>query len=101
MGLFSLKSAFDTLKDPDMSTFDKFTSVLMSMSMGIPAFVTGIKSVATGCKEMIGSLGGSTAALLANALGLDAAALAESKLNRETLEGLEIKTKKKSLDMAE
>lgn len=44
MGLTSLSAAIDTLNDPDLSTWEKFTSVLMSMSIGIGSLISGISS---------------------------------------------------------
>jgi type II secretory pathway pseudopilin PulG len=43
MGLTSIKSAMNALTNPDLSTFEKFTSILMSMSMGIPSLVSSFK----------------------------------------------------------
>jgi hypothetical protein len=45
MGLNSIKSAFDTLKDPDMGTFEKFTSLLMSLGMGIPMLISSFSAL--------------------------------------------------------
>lgn len=44
MGLTSIKSAFDTLKDPDLGTFEKFTSILMSLGMGIPSIISSFSA---------------------------------------------------------
>ena len=45
MGLNSIKSAFDTLKDPDIGTFEKFTSLLMSLGMGIPMLISSFSAL--------------------------------------------------------
>jgi hypothetical protein len=47
MGLNSLKGAWDTLQDPDMSTFEKITSVLMSMGFALPGLISGFKGLGT------------------------------------------------------
>jgi hypothetical protein len=49
-GLTSLTSIFSTLSNPDLSGWEKFTSVLMSLGMGIPMLIsgfTGLKSAFT------------------------------------------------------
>ena len=99
MGIFSLKSAFDALNDPDMSTFDKFTSILMSMSMGLPSLVGGLGQLRKGFSEIVGSLGGSTTTLLAHAMGLDAVALAEQKAGAEAAKSATIVKGKLTTDM--
>jgi len=45
MGVSSLKSAWDTIKDPDISGWEKFSSVTMSLSMGLPMLFTSISSI--------------------------------------------------------
>ena len=42
MGISSLSSAWKTIQDPDMSGWDKFLSISMSLSMGLPMLFTGI-----------------------------------------------------------
>ena len=44
MGINSLKGAFDTLKNPDMSFGEKLLSVTMSLSMALPALISGMKA---------------------------------------------------------
>lgn len=88
MGINSLKSAFDTLNDPDMSTFDKFTSILMSLGMGIPSVLSGLKGLGTAFKDMKAGLGGSFNALMANVMGLNAEALAQDQANDEKKEAI-------------
>lgn len=45
MGITSLKGAFDALSNPDMSTWEKVTSVMMSLGMGIPSLINGLTSL--------------------------------------------------------
>ena len=44
MGLTSLKSAFDDIKNPDISGWEKFTTVLMSLSIGISSTINGFNN---------------------------------------------------------
>jgi ABC-type spermidine/putrescine transport system permease subunit II len=44
-GISSLVGAFETLKNPDMSFGEKLLSVTMSLSMAIPALITGISAL--------------------------------------------------------
>lgn len=45
MAASGLKSAFDTLKNPDLSFGEKLLQVTMSLSMAIPALITGLKAL--------------------------------------------------------
>ncbi len=45
MAASSLKSAFDTLKNPDLSFGEKLLQVTMSLSMAIPALIAGLKAL--------------------------------------------------------
>jgi hypothetical protein len=45
MGLNSLKSIYDTLNNTELSTFEKTTQIMMSLSMAIPALMSGLKGV--------------------------------------------------------
>ncbi len=45
MGLNSLGSIMDTLQNPDLSGWEKFSHVLMSLGMGIPMVYNGLKSL--------------------------------------------------------
>lgn len=47
MGISSLTSIFTTLSNPDLSAWDKFTSVLMSASMVLGSFLPVLKSAQT------------------------------------------------------
>ena len=94
MGVNSLKGAFDALNDPDMSTFEKFTSVLMSLGMGIPSVLSGLKGLGTAFKDMKAGLGGSFNALMANVMGLNAEALAQDQANDEKKEAIILSGKK-------
>lgn len=43
MGISSLKSAFDTLKNPDLSFGEKLLQVTMSLTMAIPALISALR----------------------------------------------------------
>ena len=43
MALNSLKSIYDTLNNTELSTFEKTTQIMMSLSMGLPALISGLK----------------------------------------------------------
>ena len=45
MGLVSLKSAWDAVENPDLSTWEKFTSISMSLSMGLPMLMSGFSGL--------------------------------------------------------
>lgn len=69
MGINSLQSAFESLNDPDISGWEKFKKVMLSLSMGIPMVVSGLTSLKAA------HLGGAAAgALQAAGLWLQAAA---------------------------
>jgi septation ring formation regulator EzrA len=59
MGINSLSSAWDTINNPDLSTFEKITSVLMSMGFAIPGLISGFKGLGTAFLDIRASLGGS------------------------------------------
>ena len=40
MAVSSLKSTFDTLSDPDIDGWEKFTSLLFSLSMLVPSIIS-------------------------------------------------------------
>ena len=44
MGINSLKSAFDTINNPDLSGFEKFLSLTTSISMGLPMLISGFQA---------------------------------------------------------
>ena len=76
MGITSLKSAVDTIQDPDLSAWEKFSSVSMSLSMGIPMLMNGLTS-----------LGGVYDSLKVKALSHHAALLLSNKaLENQTLQ---------------
>ena len=52
MGLSSLGAAWETLQNPDISGWEKVTSVLMSLSMGIPSLVSGSMSLINSFKGL-------------------------------------------------
>ena len=45
MGLNSLGSIIDTLKNPDLSGWEKFSKVMMSLGMGLPMVINGMGSL--------------------------------------------------------
>ena len=83
MGLNSLKSAWDTFQNPDMSGMEKFISLTMSLSMGIPSLVKGLKDITSGLSLMRQGFGGSLASMAAFVLGVNAETLAEKENNEE------------------
>ena len=89
MGLTSLKSAFDTLNNPDMGTFEKFTSILMSLSMGLPMIITSFTTLGNVIKFVTSSTTDGLTAQLAYTLGMTDEAMATSYLV-VSKEGLEI-----------
>ena len=76
MALNMVGSVFDTIKDPDASGWEKFTSILMTLGMLIPTLI----SLWSSLKSII-SL--ETVAKIANAAATVAQYLAEKKLNQE------------------
>ena len=52
MALSSLSGIINTLKNPDMSGWEKFTSVLMSASMTIPMLISGFGTMKTSLVSM-------------------------------------------------
>lgn len=64
MALSTLKGAWNTLNDPDMSGFEKVLSVMTSLGMGIPALASSIKLFSEswdGVAESIGKAATATA----------------------------------------
>jgi beta-lactamase regulating signal transducer with metallopeptidase domain len=62
-----LGNAFSTLKNPDMSGWEKFTSFAMSFSMALPLLITGIKNLGNIQLFAAGAAGTDAAATLADA----------------------------------
>lgn len=52
MAINSIKSALETLNNEDLSFGDKFLSMMTSMSIAIPALISGFNSLATGIPQM-------------------------------------------------
>jgi hypothetical protein len=44
-GLTSLSSAFETLNNPELGTFEKYTSILMSLGTALPMTISGFKNL--------------------------------------------------------
>jgi hypothetical protein len=65
MGLSSLKSALDSLSDPDMSPLEKLSSLAMSIGMVIPGLVK-VFGALTGAISRNNSIVGINSTLLAN-----------------------------------
>ena len=76
----SLRGAIDTLKNPDISGWEKFTSVLMSFAMIIPGIVNTVKTFKT-------VLQSETFAKIANTAATIGQVIAEKKLNKVKGEG--------------
>lgn len=57
MGFVSLKNAINTIKDPNASGWEKFSAVIMQLSMGLPMIINGIVGLGAAFK-------GTTAATL-------------------------------------
>jgi hypothetical protein len=45
MAMNSLSSVMDTISNPDMSGWEKFTSITLSLSMAVPMLINGWKSL--------------------------------------------------------
>lgn len=56
MGIRSLKTAWDTLNDPDVSGFERMTSVLMSLTMGMTTLTGGISKFKSGFDGIKGAM---------------------------------------------
>lgn len=52
MAINSIKSALETLNNEDLSFGDKFLSMMTSISIAIPALISGFNSLATGIPQM-------------------------------------------------
>ena len=66
MGLNSLANAWDAIRDPDMSGWEKFTQITMGLSMGFGMLVSGLTGFSTVLKTFKGTLAMSTAAQVAD-----------------------------------
>ena len=67
MALSTLKGAWNTLNDPDMSGFEKVLSIMTSLGMGIPALVSSInlfKESWSGVAEGLGKVVTETAKVI-------------------------------------
>jgi hypothetical protein len=76
-GLSALSSAWKSLEDPDLSTFDKFTTILTSLSFGLPSMAKSFKDFGDGIKFVKEGFSGSLPSMVAYILGLDAETLAQ------------------------
>ena len=54
MGLSSISSAINALNNEDLSFFEKFTQVSMSLGIGIPMLITGFTTLATSLRNLKG-----------------------------------------------
>lgn len=57
MAINSFKSAFDSLKDPDLSGWEKASSFIISLSFALPMLYNGIKTLITGFTQLMQILG--------------------------------------------
>ena len=95
MGLNSLSSIFDTLSNPDLSGWEKFSKTLMSLSMGLPMVMTGFGKL----KELYNALKVATMAETAaqeKNLAVKYIAIAAAKI-REGVEIRELALKAKNI----
>ena len=83
MAFQMLGSTIDTLKDPDTSGWEKFTTILMTLGMLIPTLISAWGSL----KSLISA---ETVVKIANALATLGQAAAERKLNKEKGEGYKV-----------
>jgi hypothetical protein len=79
MALSTLKGAWNTLNDPDMSGFEKVLSIMTSLGMGIPALVSSINlfkeswhGVAAGISKVVTATAGAIVAQTAQKAATDA-----------------------------
>lgn len=93
MGLSSLKSAFETIKDPDISGWDKFTSVLMSAGMALGSFSQLIGGIGSGIQLFTTLLTGLT-------ITTQGAKAAQAALNAAQLGSVSITIAKKAATIA-
>lgn len=57
MAINSFKSAFDSLKDPDLSGWEKASSFIISLSFALPMLYNAIKTLKTGFTQLMQILG--------------------------------------------
>lgn len=57
MAINSFKSAFDSLKDPDLSGWEKASSFIVSLSFALPMLYNAIKTLITGFTQLMQILG--------------------------------------------
>jgi hypothetical protein len=86
-GAMSLASAFETLNDSDLSTFEKFTRITTSLTMGLPSLVSGIGEVAKSIGGLKGGTEGAVTAIAAKVLGINSDTIA-TLANKRAQEGL-------------
>jgi hypothetical protein len=89
MAMSSIKSIWTTLQDPDISGWDKFSSLLMSTSMALMAITTTLGVLKTIYGAMRTLISGETVAKIANAAATWAQVAAEKSLNRTKGRGTE------------
>lgn len=112
MALSTLKGAWNTLNDPDMSGFEKVLSIMTSLGMGIPALVSSINlfkeswhGVAAGISKVVTATAGAIVAQTAQKAATDASTASITaqmtaeelaiavKKEQEIAEGLSLKQK--------
>ena len=72
MGLNALNSIYDTLNNNDLSTFEKTTSIMMSLSMGLPALIGGFSKLGNVLKFVASAQKQGLTAQLASLMGIAA-----------------------------
>ena len=93
-----LGSAIDTIKDPNMTGWEKFVAILTSLSMAVPMVVMTISSLKTAFGGLTINAISNTAAQLANAAATLLNAKAKDKLEKEAKESANaLKTEEEAL----
>lgn len=77
MGLSSLKSIQDTLNNQDLSSFEKFLQVSMSLGMGLPMLASGLTALGHAFKWVTAATKEGMVAQLAYLVGIEAVTVAE------------------------
>lgn len=91
MGLVSLKSAWDTVQDPDLSGWEKFTSISMSLGMGIPMLMSGLSGLSKLFGPIISSISALNAVLDINTISTISNYIAQKNLSNKEKEELILK----------
>ena len=96
-----LSSWIDTIKDPDMSGWDKTLQTITSLSMAIPMLVSGLKALKTGYTLLNTALTSETTAKSINLAITAAQAKVEGLLNKEKRAGAKEARKRAKIEKKE